>query len=173
MGEREARVLSCVPTVRYLAGRAWERAHRIPELDDLVGAGFVGLCEAAKRYRKKRGVRFSAFAFHRIEGAILDELRHQRLHLPLPEDWDPEDPSALDPAALAEERDLADRLLETLKKKDMRVAFILRRWLLEGETQKDIAKKLKIPKSRVSSLARKGIRYLKARYNRRRKCRDR
>lgn len=43
--------------------------------DDIVGAGMVGLIEAADRYDEAREEPFLAFAEHRIRGAVLDELR--------------------------------------------------------------------------------------------------
>ena len=42
--------------------------------DDLVGAGTVGLLEAAARFDPSKG-QFAAFAEFRIKGAIMDELR--------------------------------------------------------------------------------------------------
>src|SRR4051812_22882348 len=53
-------------------------ARRCPDWisrDDLIGAGMVGLIEAADRYDESRQEPFIAFAEHRIRGAILDELR--------------------------------------------------------------------------------------------------
>lgn len=45
------------------------------ELDDLVGAGNVGLVEARARFDPTRGVTFSSFAYYRIRGAIIDHVR--------------------------------------------------------------------------------------------------
>lgn len=45
------------------------------DFDDLVGAGNLGLVEAARRYNPSRGAPFGAFAGHRIRGAIMDSLR--------------------------------------------------------------------------------------------------
>jgi len=45
------------------------------ELDDMVGAGFVGLLNALERFDPERGTRFESYAALRIRGAILDELR--------------------------------------------------------------------------------------------------
>ncbi|MGD0499080.1 MAG: sigma-70 family RNA polymerase sigma factor [Bryobacteraceae bacterium] len=43
--------------------------------DDLVGAGNLGLVEAARRFNPAKGASFSTFARHRIRGAITDSLR--------------------------------------------------------------------------------------------------
>ena len=45
------------------------------DFDDLVGAGNLGLVEAARRFNPAQGTSFAAFAQHRIRGAITDSLR--------------------------------------------------------------------------------------------------
>ena len=45
------------------------------DFDDLVGAGNLGLVEAARRFDPAQGASFGAFAQHRIRGAITDSLR--------------------------------------------------------------------------------------------------
>src|SRR5438128_298652 len=45
------------------------------DFDDLVGAGNLGLVEAARRFNPAQGASFGAFARHRIRGAITDSLR--------------------------------------------------------------------------------------------------
>jgi RNA polymerase sigma factor for flagellar operon FliA len=48
-------------------------------LDDLVGAGTVGLIDALHRYDPAKADRFETFAEFRVKGAILDELRRDDL----------------------------------------------------------------------------------------------
>ncbi|PWU05329.1 MAG: hypothetical protein C5B51_14685 [Terriglobia bacterium] len=45
------------------------------DLDDLVGAGNLGLLQAARKFDPARGIPFPAYARHRIRGAIADYLR--------------------------------------------------------------------------------------------------
>jgi RNA polymerase sigma factor for flagellar operon FliA len=45
------------------------------DLDDLIHAGVIGLFDAASKYDGDKNVAFSAYAKHRIKGAILDSLR--------------------------------------------------------------------------------------------------
>jgi RNA polymerase sigma factor for flagellar operon FliA len=57
---------------------AREVAHQIPkalDLDDLVGAGTLGLVQALENFDPDRGFAFSSFAVPRIRGAIIDEIR--------------------------------------------------------------------------------------------------
>jgi RNA polymerase sigma factor (sigma-70 family) len=71
---RETRVLSHLPLVRALAKRLRPGAPGT-EVDDLVSAGTIGLIEAVDRYDADLGVPFVGFAYSRIRGAIIDEMR--------------------------------------------------------------------------------------------------
>lgn len=44
-------------------------------LEDLVGAGMLGLVDAARKFDPKKRTAFGTYAKHRIRGAIYDELR--------------------------------------------------------------------------------------------------
>lgn len=80
MTSRDALACAHIRFVRRTAGAV---AHRLPDYvhitSDLVGAGMIGLMEAAARYRPETHVPFEAFARRRVRGAMLDALR----------DWDP------------------------------------------------------------------------------------
>jgi RNA polymerase sigma factor for flagellar operon FliA len=52
-----------------------------PELEDLIGAGTVGLVQALEGFDHSRGFAFSTYAMPRIRGAMLDEIHAQ--------DWAP------------------------------------------------------------------------------------
>jgi RNA polymerase sigma factor (sigma-70 family) len=71
---RENRVVRHLPLVRSIANGLCANAPRV-EIDDLVSAGTVGLIEAVERYDQKRGVPFASYAYIRIRGAIIDEIR--------------------------------------------------------------------------------------------------
>jgi RNA polymerase sigma factor for flagellar operon FliA len=53
------------------------RAMRLPPpmKEEFVSAGFVGLIEAAGRFKPERGQEFKTFAFLRIRGAVIDYIR--------------------------------------------------------------------------------------------------
>jgi RNA polymerase sigma factor FliA len=61
--------------VHHLARQTSRRAGPDVELDDLVGAGMLGLVRALEAFDPARGLAFSTYAVPRIRGAILDELR--------------------------------------------------------------------------------------------------
>ena len=69
-----------VPLVRKVATRIARRLPSHVRYEDLVGAGIVGLMQAAQRYDAKKVTRaFEQFAEFRIKGAIYDELRRRDL----------------------------------------------------------------------------------------------
>lgn len=74
IGIREKSVLRHLPLVRSIAHALRRRMPHV-EVDELVSAGTIGLLEALERYDDRRGVPFSSFAYRRIRGAILDDLR--------------------------------------------------------------------------------------------------
>jgi RNA polymerase sigma factor for flagellar operon FliA len=61
--------------VHHSAHQLIRRVSREIELDDLVGAGSVGLVQALEGFDPGRGLAFSTYAMPRIRGAMLDELR--------------------------------------------------------------------------------------------------
>ena len=78
-GEREASAAAYLPLVFGLA-KHFGRTSPAVETQELVSAGTVGLMEALHRYEPGRGVPIGTFAYHRIRGAIVDELRSQLRH---------------------------------------------------------------------------------------------
>ena len=58
-----------------LAGRLRREMSLPGGLDDLSAFGFGGLLEAQQRFDPSRGVRFQAFAYYRVRGAMLDGIR--------------------------------------------------------------------------------------------------
>lgn len=65
--------------VRRIATRMARNLPSHVSLDDLVGAGTLGLIDAMDRYDPRKAERFETFAEFRIKGAILDELRRYDL----------------------------------------------------------------------------------------------
>ncbi|HEX9792998.1 MAG TPA: sigma-70 family RNA polymerase sigma factor [Planctomycetota bacterium] len=61
--------------VWYVVNRIRTRLPSCVAEEDLFSAGMVGLMTAARSYDPARGAEFKTYAYHRIRGAILDELR--------------------------------------------------------------------------------------------------
>lgn len=73
--EREAIILRLLPLVRRVAFELRERLPQHIDVDDLAGAGVLGLLEAVKRFDTRRHTKIETYARYRIRGAILDSLR--------------------------------------------------------------------------------------------------
>ena len=74
---RERLILSYAPMVRYIASRKLRELPGHCELDDLASAGLVALMEAVDRFDPAKGASFEQYAWTRVSGAIVDELRRQ------------------------------------------------------------------------------------------------
>jgi RNA polymerase sigma factor for flagellar operon FliA len=73
--DRDALILAHLPLLQHVVGRMSLDVPGRVQRDDLFGWGMRGLIEAADAFDPARGLAFSTFAFPRIRGAILDELR--------------------------------------------------------------------------------------------------
>jgi RNA polymerase sigma factor for flagellar operon FliA len=71
--ERDRLVLEHVPLLKHIVGRM--NASGGVDRDDLYGIGMLGLIAAAESWDAERGLKFSTYAYPKIRGAILDELR--------------------------------------------------------------------------------------------------
>lgn len=72
---RNALVVAYTPLVRYAAFKLGSRLPVWVDREDLISYGMFGLIKAVERYDPERGVKFSAYAFSRIHGSMIDELR--------------------------------------------------------------------------------------------------
>lgn len=63
------------PLVKMVAGKMARRLPPHVELDDLIGAGMIGLIDAVDKFDRSRAQNLKSYAEIRIKGAILDELR--------------------------------------------------------------------------------------------------
>jgi RNA polymerase sigma factor for flagellar operon FliA len=73
--DRDKLILDHVPLLKHLVGRMSFDLPSSIDRDDLYGFGMLGLINAADSYEPARGLQFSTYAYTKIRGAILDELR--------------------------------------------------------------------------------------------------
>ncbi len=79
---RDQLILDHLSFVRHILGRMLGGLPEHVDSENLESAGILGLVEAAGQYDPGRGVAFTTFAYRRIKGAIVDELRR---NCPLPQ----------------------------------------------------------------------------------------
>jgi RNA polymerase sigma factor FliA len=78
---RDRLILTYAPLVKHLA---YKRVRELPaelEIEDLISAGLEALIASIDRFDPSKGATLEQFAWTRIHGAVLDELRRQ--------DWAP------------------------------------------------------------------------------------
>ena len=72
-------ILQLLPMVRQIARRAVSYLKPPLSFEDLVSAGTVGLLKAARDFDASHQAEFKTYAYIRIKGAVLDELRRASL----------------------------------------------------------------------------------------------
>jgi RNA polymerase sigma factor for flagellar operon FliA len=77
IGDEE--ILQLLPMVRKIARRAVTYLKPPLSFEDLVSAGTVGLLKAARDFDASHQAEFKTYAYIRIKGAVLDELRRASL----------------------------------------------------------------------------------------------
>jgi len=79
---RDQLVVEHLESVRHVLGRLLVGLPGFVDKENLESAGILGLVEAAGQFDPAKGVDFKSYSYHRIRGAILDELRR---NCPLPQ----------------------------------------------------------------------------------------
>jgi RNA polymerase sigma factor for flagellar operon FliA len=126
MQAREELLKKNVPLVRFTMERMTIPQNRSwLDLDDLMTAGIIGLIDALEKFDPSMGGKFSTYAFFRIRGAILDEMRAM--------DWVPR-------SVRQKTREL-EQAYETLEKKHHRTA-----------SDQDVAKFMKMSLKRFQTM---------------------
>ncbi len=74
--------MSHLPLVKHVIGRLVSEMPAGVDIENLESAGVLGLVEAAAKFDADRNTQFKTFAYLRMRGAILDELRR---NCPLPQ----------------------------------------------------------------------------------------
>lgn len=79
---RDDLILGHLPLVKHIIGRLLGALPASADAENLESAGVLGLVEAASKFDPSRNAQFKTFAYLRIRGAIVDELRRNS---PLPQ----------------------------------------------------------------------------------------
>lgn len=79
--ERDELVFLLTPLVRHIVTRKIRQLPAYCEMDDLAAAGYEALVVSIERFDPAKGATLEQFAWTRIHGAVLDELRRR--------DWAP------------------------------------------------------------------------------------
>ncbi|HET6175172.1 MAG TPA: FliA/WhiG family RNA polymerase sigma factor [Gaiellales bacterium] len=74
---RDRLVLAYSPMIRYIASRKVREFPSHSDFDDFLSCGMIALIEAVDRFDPAKGASFEQFAWTRVAGAMVDELRRQ------------------------------------------------------------------------------------------------
>lgn len=74
-GQEEQWILAAMPMVRHIVQKVAANLGRNVDKDELISAGTLGLVQAARSFDSTRDAEFTTFAYLRIRGAVIDELR--------------------------------------------------------------------------------------------------
>ena len=175
-GDKEARNKLIEHNLRLVAHIAKKYENTFEDKDDILSIGIIGLIKAVDSFNIKANNKLATYAAKCIENEILMHLRSNKnkrnytwLSTPIGIDKDGNEIELMDvvkdPGKLVEEQMVEDETYEKLYKSINRLTareldIISRRYGLFGkplETQKDIAKKMKISRSYVSRIEKRAL----------------
>lgn len=158
--------------VWYVVNRLKPRLPHSVSEEELHSAGMVGLLKAARSYDPSRGAEFKTYAYHRIRGAMLDELRSLDF-LPrslrekarekgerapavvgLPTDEDGSDSLEVEAmiSGAIENQELAEALQVAIRSLPEKMRVVMHLYYNEGRRMREIGEKLNLTESRVSQI---------------------
>lgn len=73
--EKEKIIEEYLPIIKHLAYKMGKGFDDEMTVEDLISAGIMGLLEAIEKYDPTKGAQLKTFAYLRIRGAMIDELR--------------------------------------------------------------------------------------------------
>ena len=72
---KEKIIENYLPLIKHIVNRMNINLPSYLEYEDLISYGIFGLLQAIERYDAKKGIKFETYAYSRIKGSIIDELR--------------------------------------------------------------------------------------------------
>ncbi|HME43675.1 MAG TPA: FliA/WhiG family RNA polymerase sigma factor [Syntrophorhabdales bacterium] len=100
--DRQKTIEELMPVIKHLAYKLSYGFDDDMLIDDLVSAGVMGLLESLDRYDPRKNIKLNTFAYWRIRGAMIDELRRR--------DWIPKNTRSKAKKITEAVRDLESRL---------------------------------------------------------------
>ncbi len=150
-----------VPLAKKLAYQKKRVLPKFIDVEDLESAAYLGLVEAANRFKTDHGVTFSTFAYPRIFGAIHDWLREQGWGkrgeplkvISLDSTLDESDDCQLKDTIAAKEEGNHEEMLEVIAcELDEQAKDVLRYYFVDEFSMKEIGDRFGVSESRISQL---------------------
>jgi RNA polymerase sigma factor for flagellar operon FliA len=167
---QEQLVLDHRNLVRFIVRGIYPRISPYFKRKDVISIGTIGLVKAARSYDASKGASFKTYAFIRIRGAILDEVRHRTTGR-CPDDAKSFTLESMShqavfvshktPLKAAETEDLIVKLRKCLKKLNPRQKEAIELYFLQDLTMKEVSVHMSICEARVSQLCASALTRLK------------
>jgi len=163
-----------VPLAKKLAYQKKRVLPNFIDVEDLESAAFLGLVEAANRFKTDHGVAFTTFAYPRIFGAIHDWLREQGWGkrgeplkvMSLDARLDEGDDCCLKDTIAAKEEGSHEEMLEVVAYElDEQAKNVLRYYFVDEFSMREIGEKFGVSESRISQLIKQYKEKIKADWN--------
>ncbi|MCX8228436.1 MAG: sigma-70 family RNA polymerase sigma factor [Planctomycetota bacterium] len=157
--------------VWYVVNKITPRLPNTVSEEELHAAGMMGLWKATRSYDASKGAEFKTYAYHRIRGAVLDELRtldflprsmRERakrdgiaapavVGIPVNEDGS-ESLSGCRRSSSVENADLHAALMKEMEDLPEKMRAVMHLYYQEGMKMRDIGERLSLTESRVSQI---------------------
>jgi RNA polymerase sigma factor FliA len=168
----EAEIEQWESLVWYIVNRLKPRLPHSVSEEELFAAGMVGLLKASRSYDPSRGAEFKTYAYHRIRGAMLDELRTldylprslrekakaegvappSILSLPTEEDGSEKLQFTEQGQTEVENAELMVALQEGIRELPEKMRLVMHLYYNEGNRMREIGERLSLTESRVSQI---------------------
>lgn len=150
-----------IPFANKLAYQKKKTLPKFIDLEELKSAAYLGLVEAATRYKPELGIEFTTFSYPRIWGAIHDYLREQgwmkrgdntqMLSLDVPSN-DSENCTLRDTIEAKTEDDTEECFEVITLSLDAQAKAVLRHYFIDEYSMKEVGDKFGVSESRISQL---------------------
>ncbi len=141
---------------------AYQKKRSLPsfiDVDELKSAAYMGLVDAASRFKPELGIAFSTFAYPRISGAINDYLRElgwgkksdpaASVSLDVPNDQGVSQVDLIEARADRGQEELFEAITVNF---DDQAKEVLRNYFIDECSMKEVGEKFNVSESRISQL---------------------
>jgi RNA polymerase sigma factor (sigma-70 family) len=162
MNTMQQLVVQYIPWANKLAIQKKRTLPEFIDLEEIKSAAYLGLVEAASRYKPELNIEFTTFSYSRIWGAIHDYLREQgwkkegqycqMLSLDAPTSADGETHCLADTIEAKAEQDTEECFEVITAKLGAQAKVMLRHYFIDELSMKEVGEKFGVSESRVSQL---------------------
>lgn len=163
----EQRIQEFTPAIRAMAHRLAFRLPAYLDAEDLISVGTIGLMDAMDKCDPSRKANFKAYAWFRIRGAMIDEIREMSFvprsiyesaitvghhHMCNVEDTALTDTHMPDPLSYAISQCERNSIIQAISRLSERARAVITLYYYRDLTMKEIGRRLSLTEGRVSQI---------------------